>query len=125
MARKRRDKKGQPEDALRARAEKRVVRRTGFLWLLYSLGSYVVVNALLIAIWVISKSDYPWFLWVLAVWGVGLAYHVAGYVIGFRYGRSRERMIEESLEEYRKRYGEPVASKPENAAPQAGTDPGA
>ncbi len=118
-----RGKKPPPEDALRARAEQRVVRRTGLLWLLYCAGSYVAVNALLIAIWVISDSDYPWFLWVLAVWGLGLAFHIAGYVIGFRHGRSREGMIEEYMEGLRKRYGEPEAAAPETSRPGEGTGP--
>jgi 2TM domain len=117
---KRRSKKAPPDDTLRARAEKSVIRRTGFLWLLYSVGSYVVVNALLIAIWVISDSDHPWFLWVLAVWGLGLAFHIAGYVIGFRFGYSRERMIEGQMEEYRKRYEEMEAPVPEAAPPESG-----
>jgi hypothetical protein len=104
-----------PEDDLRAKAEKNVIRKTGFLWLLSSLGSYVLVNALLIAIWVLSDSESPWFLWVLAVWGLGLAFHIAGYIIGFRTGYAREGKIEEQMEEYRSKYAPAEAPAPEPA----------
>lgn len=100
-------------DTLRAKAEKAVVRKTGFLWLLYSVGSYVIVNAVLIAIWALSDSESPWFLWVLVIWGLGLAFHIVGYIIGFRYGHSREEMIQEQVEEYQKRYEEPAEPPPQ------------
>ncbi|MDY6795976.1 MAG: 2TM domain-containing protein [Actinomycetota bacterium] len=87
-------------DALRARAEKRVKSRTTGLWLLYNIGSFVLINGLLIAIWAISDSDYPWFLWVLLIWAGTLAFQFAGYVMGFRHGASRERMIEEQMATY-------------------------
>jgi len=120
MARK---KEGQrpPEDALRAKAEKSVIRRTGFLWLLYSVGSFIFVNAVIIAIWALSDSESPWFLWVLAVWGLGLAFHIAGYVIGFRIGYAREGKIQAQMEEYRSRYAPAEAPAP---GPASETTPG-
>jgi hypothetical protein len=102
-----------PEDELRAKAEKSVIRKTGFLWLLYSVGSFVFVNAVLIAIWALSDSKSPWFLWVLAIWGLGLAFHMAGYVIGFRTGYTREDKVQEQMEEYRSRYAPTEAPAPE------------
>ena len=120
MARKKKGKTPPPADTLRAKAEKRVIRKTGFLWLLYNVGSYVVVNAVLIAIWALSDSESPWFLWVMVIWGLGLAFHIVGYIIGFRYGYSREEMIQEQVEEYRKKYEEPAAPEPQ---PSAGPEP--
>jgi len=43
---------------------------------------YVAVNVLLIAIWASAwqlngASSYPWFIWVLLGWGIGLAAHYA------------------------------------------------
>lgn len=43
---------------------------------------YVAVNVLLIAIWFTTwqfydTTSYPWFLWVLLGWGIGLAAHYA------------------------------------------------
>jgi hypothetical protein len=121
VARNKRERKAPPEDALRAKAEKSVIRKTGFLWLLYSVGSFVIVNAVLIAIWALSDSENPWFLWVLAVWGLGLAFHIAGYVIGFRIGHAREGKIQEQVEEYRSRYAPAEAPAPE---PASETTPG-
>ncbi len=112
----------QIEDSLRTRAEKKVRNKTGLLWLLYNVGSYVLINAALITIWILSDSDHPWFLWVMVVWAGGLAFHFAGYIVGFRYGASRERMIEEQVEAFRKKKGmapvpgpEPEAAPPEPA----------
>ncbi len=42
------------------------------------IGAFVIVNAFLIVAWKLSKVSYPWFLWVLAGWGTGLAFHVFG-----------------------------------------------
>jgi len=112
-----------PVDTLRAKAEKAVVRKTSFLWLLYSVGSYVFVNAVLIAIWALSDSESPWFLWVLAIWGLGLAFHIVGYIIGFRYGYSREDMIQQKVEEYQSRYEEPAAPAPQPSTAQEPPSP--
>jgi hypothetical protein len=106
----------QVEDSLRMRAEKKVRNKTGLLWVLYNVGSYVLINAALITIWILSDSDYPWFLWVMAVWAGGLAFHFAGYIIGFRYGASREGMIEEQMALFRKKKGMAPAAGPEPAA---------
>lgn len=43
---------------------------------------YVAVNLLLIAIWFTTwqlndATSYPWFMWVLLGWGIGLAAHFA------------------------------------------------
>lgn len=43
---------------------------------------FIAVNAFLIAIWAVTwqlsgGTDYPWFIWVLLGWGIGLAAHWA------------------------------------------------
>jgi hypothetical protein len=38
---------------------------------------YVVTNLMLIAIWATTTAGYPWFLWPLLGWGIGLAAHFA------------------------------------------------
>lgn len=87
-------------DALRTRAEKRIKSRTTGLWLLYNIGSFVLINALLIAIWAISDSESPWFLWALLIWAGALAFHFSGYAIGYRHGAQREKMVEEKAAGY-------------------------
>lgn len=37
--------------------------------------AYVVVNALLVAIWALSGAGYFWPVWTIAGWGIGLAMH--------------------------------------------------
>ena len=38
---------------------------------------YVVVNALLVMIWGVTMqwSGYPWFIWPMMGWGIGLIFH--------------------------------------------------
>ena len=42
------------------------------------IGIFFIVNVFLVVVWLLSGSGYPWFLWVLAGWGVGLVCHVFG-----------------------------------------------
>jgi uncharacterized membrane protein YecN with MAPEG domain len=37
--------------------------------------TYVIVNLFLVFIWAITTRGYPWFLWVMGGWGLGLAMH--------------------------------------------------
>ena len=39
------------------------------------LSVYVVVNALLVAIWALSGAGYFWPVWTLLGWGVGIVFH--------------------------------------------------
>jgi 2TM domain-containing protein len=50
-------------------ARKRVQMKRGFA---VHLTLYVTVNSLLFAIWYLTGKGYPWFLWPLAGWGVGI-----------------------------------------------------
>ena len=36
---------------------------------------YIVINAMFVVIWAITRAGYPWFVWPLLGWGVGLAFH--------------------------------------------------
>jgi hypothetical protein len=38
---------------------------------------FVAVNLLLVAIWATTTPGYPWFLWPLLGWGIGLVAHFA------------------------------------------------
>jgi hypothetical protein len=39
------------------------------------VAAYVLVNALLVAIWAFSGGGYFWPIWVIIGWGVGLAFN--------------------------------------------------
>jgi hypothetical protein len=47
-------------------------RRAGFMPHLYA---YIGVNLLFIAIFLLSHSHYPWFIWPLLFWSLGLYFH--------------------------------------------------
>ncbi len=36
---------------------------------------YVIVNAILVAIWALSGAGYFWPVWPLLGWGIGVAFH--------------------------------------------------
>jgi uncharacterized protein (DUF486 family) len=58
--------------------KKRFVVGTG---LKAHIGAFVIVNAFLAIAWKLSEVSYPWFLWVLAGWGVGMAFHIFGLAL--------------------------------------------
>lgn len=67
------------EEELRTLAKRRVQAKYGFL---VHLATYLVGNAGFIAIWALSGRGYPWFIWVLAGWGIGLVAHGVTILIG-------------------------------------------
>ena len=53
-------------------AKRRVQARMGFF---VHAVMYVVMNAGIIAIWYATGATYPWFMWPLLGWGLGVALH--------------------------------------------------
>ena len=53
-------------------ARSRVAARRGFF---VHLGVYIVVNVFLILVWYMTGHGYPWFLWVLGGWGIGVIFN--------------------------------------------------
>lgn len=51
------------------------------------LGVYLAVNVLLVAIWATSGRGYPWFIYPILGWGIGLVAHA----IAWRASRARAR----------------------------------
>lgn len=39
------------------------------------LGAYVMVNAIVWAIWLMGGGGYPWPIWVTIPWGIGIVSH--------------------------------------------------
>jgi len=83
------------------RAEQRVRAKVGFYW---HLASYVLINGLLIVIYLLTSLAanglyYPWFVWPMAGWGIGLLFHFLAVFVfsGSRSEDMRRRMIEEEL----------------------------
>jgi 2TM domain len=83
-------------------AEKRVKAKIGF----YShLSSYVIVNGFLICVYLLTgplpgNYSYPWFVWTMFGWGIGLFFHFLSVFVFASKGNSeaqRRRMIEEEM----------------------------
>ena len=87
------------EKALRERAEKRVEEKNGFYW---NLGAYIVVNAGLVSIWFFTGAGYPWFVWPIIGWGIGLVFHFLGVFI-LNQGTMYERQVEKEMETLRRK----------------------
>jgi hypothetical protein len=88
------------EEELRQRAEARVEERSH---LLQHIGTYIIINGFLVVVWALSGRGYPWFLWVMAGWGIGLAAHIIGYFTGTRGQAARDRMVAKEMERMKKK----------------------
>ena len=90
---------GMTEEEIREKAEKRVGQRTA---LLYHIGTYVAVNAFLVIIWALTGAGYPWFLWVMAGWGLGLAINIISYFAGSKGEAAKDRMVQKEMDKIKK-----------------------
>lgn len=59
------------EEELRKQAIGAIKKKQAFRT---SLIAYLLVNAFLVVIWAVSDSSYFWPIWVIAFWGIGLAF---------------------------------------------------
>lgn len=88
------------EQDLRKKAEKRVEAVQGFK---QNLTAYVAVNILIFIIWLVialasnGEAWFPWFLFPLVGWGIGVAFH-GWSVYGDRYGKDREKQVQKEME---------------------------
>ena len=74
------------EDEIYEQAKKRVEAKKGFF---IHLTVYIVVNILLVLIWAFAAGGgFPWFIFVLGGWGIGLLFHFLGV---FVFGRKSDR----------------------------------
>ncbi len=67
------------EKELRELAKRRVDAQVGFI---VHLVMYLVGNAGLIVIWKLTGAHYPWFVWPLFGWGIGIVGHALSLVWG-------------------------------------------
>jgi hypothetical protein len=81
-------------------AERRVKQRMELWW---HLGSYVIVNLFLIIIWAITGAGYPWFVWVMIGWGIGVAFHLMHYFMDVHGESRRQRMIQREMDKLQRR----------------------
>lgn len=58
--------------AFREREAKQILRRRVFL---LHLAVYVTTNVFLVVIWALTSGGYPWFVFPIFGWGIGLVAH--------------------------------------------------
>ncbi len=87
------------EDEIYQRARKRVEEKKGFF---VHLTVYVVVNCVLILIWAFAADGgFPWFLFPLCGWGIGIIFHFLGVFVFARETSWERREIEKEAERLR------------------------
>lgn len=60
--------------AFREREARQILRRRAFM---VHAAIYVAVNLMLICVWALAGGGFPWFLFPVMGWGVGLVAHAA------------------------------------------------
>ncbi len=90
------------EAELYRQAKIRVQAKKGFY---IHFAVYISVNIPLVIVWVVTDPGFPWFIFPLGGWGIGLLFHFLS-VFAFSRGRINEwekREIEKEAERLRKR----------------------
>jgi hypothetical protein len=85
------DERTRIERRIRAKAQKRVRAKVGFYW---HFMVFALVNAAAIAINLTQTPKYLWFIWLLAAWSIGLAFHAFAT---FSSGEMTSAMLEDEI----------------------------
>jgi uncharacterized protein (DUF486 family) len=91
------------EEEMQKVARQRVEAKKGFF---IHLLMYVVINAFLVFIWWMTTggNDYPWFLWVIGGWGIGVIANAIAVFVGPKHGSEWEaREMDKEMENLKKR----------------------
>ena len=80
-------------------ARKRVEEKKGFF---SHLAIYVIINILLVVIWALTGAGFPWFLFPLGGWGIGVIFHFLGTFVFSKETGWERREIEKEAERLRK-----------------------
>ena len=88
------------EEEIYQQARKIVEEKKGFY---VHLTVYICVNILLVIIWAFpAGGGYPWFLWCLGGWGIGLLFHFLGVFVFSKQSGWESKQIEKEAERLRK-----------------------
>ena len=90
---------GISEEELYRQARKRVEEKKGFY---IHFAVYIIVNILLVVIWAVTGGGFPWFVFPLGGWGIGLLFHFLGVFIFSRQSGWERRQIEKEVERLKK-----------------------
>ena len=87
------------ENEIYEQAKKRVEAKKGFF---IHLTVYIIVNIILVLIWAFAAGGgFPWFIFPLGGWGIGIIFHFLG-VFAFE-GKSDRAAIEKEAEKIRRK----------------------
>jgi len=87
------------EEEIYQKARKRVEEKRGFY---RHLAVYIVVNIVLILIWAFTGRGYPWFVWPLGGWGIGLLFHFLSVFVFSRETDWERHEVEKEAEKIRR-----------------------
>ena len=88
------------EQEIYQEAKRRVEEKKGFF---VHFSVYILVNILLVIIWAVSSGGgYPWFLWSLGGWGIGIIFHFLGVFVFSRKSNWERKEIEKEADRLRK-----------------------
>ncbi len=89
------------EEEIYKLARERVNEKKGFY---IHLAVYIVVNIMLVLIWWFTGHGYPWFIFPLAGWGIGIIFHFLAVFVFSGHGTTdwERREMEKEMERIRK-----------------------
>jgi 2TM domain len=58
---------------------------------------YLLVNALLIAINLVTSREHYWFMWPLTCWGIGVLFHALGAFVFAGDSSLRDKLVEREM----------------------------
>ena len=90
---------GMSEEEIYRKAKERVEEKKGFR---IHLAVYIGVNILLVIIWAATGAGFPWFVFPLGGWGIGILFHFLGVYVFSRQTERDRREIEKEAERLRK-----------------------
>ena len=88
------------EEQIYEAAKKRVEEKRSFFT---HLAVYIIVNIFLVLIWWFTGADFPWFVFPLGGWGIGLIMHGLGVFVFNRL--PDQAAIEKEAEKIRRHQG--------------------
>ena len=87
------------EKELYEAARKRVEEKKGFF---IHFAVYICVNIFLVIIWAATGDGFPWFVFPLGGWGIGILFHFLGTFVFTQQTVWEKREIEKEVERLRK-----------------------
>ena len=86
---------GMSEEEIYRKAREKVEEKKGFY---VHFIVYILVNILLIIIWAATGAGFPWFIFPLGGWGIGVLFHFLGVFVFSRQTSWERREIENEVE---------------------------